>query len=328
MTRASLFIAATVLALGVAAPSAQAQTSRAWVSGHGSDVLGCGLVTSPCRTPQFAHDHIVSAGGEIDVLDPAGYGSITITKAISIVNDGVGTAGFLAPAQGSAITINAGSTDAIQLRGLTIEGSGTGYNGIFFGFGGSLTVTDCVVQNFFYDGVNIFTGNGILVEPSAGTFTFTITNTIVSNNGFAGIFYYASSGTSNATWVIDHVTATDNKYGIDTNTSNASAGSTTVTISNTVVSNNTTDGIYIVDEIAGLTVSIDNASVTGNGDVGIYAANTPQVLLGRSVIVGNNIGIANNTSPSNTFYSYKDNRINLNTDGNIAGTALNSLTSQ
>jgi hypothetical protein len=131
--------AALSLAIAIAAASlvqampAQAQTaSRAWVSGTGNDTAGCGPVTAPCRTPQYAFTNIVAVGGEIDIFDPAGYGSITITHAISIVNDGVGTAGMLAPAAGTAITINAGSTDAVQLRGLTIEGSGTGYSGIVF----------------------------------------------------------------------------------------------------------------------------------------------------------------------------------------------------
>src|SRR5579883_1249856 len=73
--------------------AAAALSNRAWVSGHGVDQAGCGAPTSPCRTLQYVHDNIIADGGEIDVLDPAGYGPIAITKGISIVNDGVGTAG-------------------------------------------------------------------------------------------------------------------------------------------------------------------------------------------------------------------------------------------
>ena len=90
MHHAAIIIAAG-LAFAAALPTvpAQAQTAtRAWVSGHGTDEAGCGQVPAPCRTPQYAHDNIVAAGGEIDILDPAGYGSITIKKAISIINDG------------------------------------------------------------------------------------------------------------------------------------------------------------------------------------------------------------------------------------------------
>jgi hypothetical protein len=327
MTRTSLFVACTLLALGFAATSAEAQTSsRAWVSGKGTDAAGCGLVTAPCRTPQYAFTNIVAAGGEIDILDPAGYGNITITHAISIVNDGVGTAGMLAPAAGNAITINAGSTDAVQLRGLTIEGSGTGYNGIVFNAGGSLTVTNCVAQNFVYDGG--ITGNGILMQPTSGTMSFVISNTVVSNNAFAGIYYLPPGGTPSANGVIDHVVAANNEFGIDVETLYASAGSTTVAISNSIASNND-DGIFVGGPgslTVSLTVSIDNTGVSGNGGDGIFAGSTATVLLGRSVITGNAIGVYNGTSP-NAFFTYMDNRINANTT-NVAGTALLTETLQ
>src|SRR5450432_383155 len=117
----------TCLAAGVAfalliGSAAQAQTAtRAWVSGHGTDTAGCGAPTAPCRSLQYVHDNIIAPGGEIDILDPAGYGAIAITKAISIVNDGVGTAGVQATS-GIAINITAGPTDSIYLKGLNIDG--------------------------------------------------------------------------------------------------------------------------------------------------------------------------------------------------------------
>jgi hypothetical protein len=126
MIRSSIFVAGTLLSLSLAAAPAEAQTAaRAWVSGLGTDAAGCGAVTAPCRTPQYAFTNIVAASGEIDILDPAGYGSITINH-ISIVNDGVGTAGMLAPAGGNAITINAGSTANVLLGRSVITGNGTG----------------------------------------------------------------------------------------------------------------------------------------------------------------------------------------------------------
>src|SRR5471030_1424795 len=99
-------VVAALIAWLVVAASAQAQTAtRAWVSGHGTDAAGCGTPTAPCRSLQYAHDNIVAAFGEIDILDPAGYGAVSITKAISIINDSVGTAGVQA-ATGTAIAIN------------------------------------------------------------------------------------------------------------------------------------------------------------------------------------------------------------------------------
>src|SRR5471032_3341743 len=130
---------AAAIALSVMASPAHAVVgSRIWVSGHGVDQAGCGAPTAPCRSLQYAHDHIVAAGGEIDILDPAGYGAITITKAISIVNDGVGTAGVQATS-GDAITINAGATDVVYLRGLNIDGlQESATNGVQFNSGAAL----------------------------------------------------------------------------------------------------------------------------------------------------------------------------------------------
>src|SRR5579872_3964238 len=128
---ASLF-AATLAALWFCQSPAQALVSRAWVSGHGADAAGCGSPASPCRSFQYVHNNIIAAGGEIDVLDPAGYGAITITKALSIVNDGVGTAGVQQTQGTDAITVNAGPNDAIFIRGLTVEGLGSGRFGLLF----------------------------------------------------------------------------------------------------------------------------------------------------------------------------------------------------
>jgi hypothetical protein len=93
----------------------------------------CG-VGSPCRTFAYALTQ-TNAGGEIAVLDTAGYGIVTINKALSIVNSGGVEAGIGVTSGGTAITINAGSADTVGLRGLTLEGAGIGQNGIVFNTG-------------------------------------------------------------------------------------------------------------------------------------------------------------------------------------------------
>src|SRR5471032_56427 len=131
MKHSSIIVAVGLTFVGVlyAAP-AQAQNARSFVSGHGSDAAACTLA-APCRTLAHAFS-LTNAGGEIDVLDPAGYGSLTIDRAISIVNDGVGTAGVIVPSGGTGIIINAGPNEAVSLRGLSIEGAGVGQTGIQF----------------------------------------------------------------------------------------------------------------------------------------------------------------------------------------------------
>ncbi len=145
-------IAGALLALGLSAAPAEAQANRTWVSGKGTDSGTCTLA-APCRTFAFALTQ-TNASGEIDVLDPAGYGPVTIAKAISILNDGVGVAGIQA-GSGNGVTINAGASDSVHLRGLTIEGAGRGTNGILFNTGGNLAIENCVIRNFANIGINI-----------------------------------------------------------------------------------------------------------------------------------------------------------------------------
>src|SRR3989442_530176 len=81
-TTPALFTAA-LLALGLAAAPAQATIFRTFVSAHGSDANACTLAL-PCRTFAAAFAQ-TSPGGIIDVLDPAGYGALTIDKSITII---------------------------------------------------------------------------------------------------------------------------------------------------------------------------------------------------------------------------------------------------
>jgi hypothetical protein len=318
MLRTTIVVAAGLaLATVLPAVSAQAQAIRTFVSAAGSDSNNCINTMTPCRHFQTAYNAMPN-GGEIDVLDPANYGALTVTHKLSIVGRGWAT---LSPVSGAAaITINAGSSDTIAISGVQLDGAGTtSTNGIVFNAGGSLTVADCVAQNFSGSGL---TGNGILMQPTSGTISFAITNTIVSNNGYIGINYLPPSGSATANGVIDHVVATNNSFGIAINTTSGGGG-TTVAISNSIVSNNSATGIYIQNGSAALAVSIDNTSSNGNAQVGIAATGTANVILGRSVITANGIdGIDNATGP-NTFYSYQDNRINGNAT-DISG-GLNSL---
>ena len=148
------------------------------------------------------------------------------------------------------------------------------------------------------------------MQPTSGPMSFLITNTMISNNSFVGIYYFPQSGLASVSGVIDHVAATHNDIGIRIDTSSG-GGSTSVAISNSTASNSQNFGIKIANGSAALLVSIDNSSMSSNFD-GITASGTSNVILGRSVITANgSFGILNSTGP-NSFYSYGDNRI----DGN------------
>src|SRR5947208_448114 len=91
------------------ASMAQAQATRTWVSGVGDDANPCSR-TAPCKTFAGAISK-TAVGGEISVLDPGGFGAVTITKAITINGDGT-LAGLLA-ATVNGIIVNAGASDDV-----------------------------------------------------------------------------------------------------------------------------------------------------------------------------------------------------------------------
>jgi hypothetical protein len=319
MTRSTIFIsAALALAVTLPAMAAQAaQVNRTFVSAAGNDSNNCANVTSPCR--HFAAAYAATLpSGEIFVLDPANYGSLTITGPVSI--QGHGWASIAPPNGGNSITINANSGDNISIRGVSIDGTGAtgGTNGIVFNSGGSLIVADCVVQNFTNVVGTITTGNGILIQPISGAVTFVITNTILSHNALMGISYAPQSGTATGNGIIDHVVSNNNQDGFFIETV-FSSGQVAVAISNTIVSNNTSEGILLVGSSA-LAVSIDNTNVGGSGTGVDSASSTSTVTLGRSVITANGTGIAN---ASSHFFSFQDNRISGN--GTDIEGPLNSL---
>jgi hypothetical protein len=195
----SLFMITAALACSTFARPAHAAPARdrVFVASYGNDSNPC-TFGSPCKTFQHAHD-VVAAGGEITAIDSAGFGPISITKAVTVTSPAGVEAGIVPVAGGNAITVNAQPTDAVVLRGLTLNGSGTAYNGIVFNAGASLTVSDCVLENFaFVD--DQLAGIGIAIAPSsAGTFNIDINNTVITSSQGAGIFYDAPSGSSNAT---------------------------------------------------------------------------------------------------------------------------------
>src|SRR5215468_6239113 len=125
-----IIAAASAAVLLTAAEPARAQANRTFVSGHGSDSNPCSLA-APCRSFAQAITQ-TNAGGEIAVLDTAGYGSVTITKSISIVApDGI-EGGITTSSAVDAITVAVGASDTVNLRGLTLVGGGVGNNGIVF----------------------------------------------------------------------------------------------------------------------------------------------------------------------------------------------------
>src|SRR4051812_2821880 len=184
------FAIALLLGLGlhIVPAQAQAQLARTWVSSLGNDGNDCNRLT-PCRTFQRAHDATLSLG-EITVLDPGGYGAVTITKNISIINDGVGEAGILVSGGFVGITINAPADANISLRGISIKGIGFGGGiGIVFNSGALLSMEHCVVRNLTAPAPgNLGTGILFQPDPKGGTSNLSMSDTVVADNTSSGIY--------------------------------------------------------------------------------------------------------------------------------------------
>jgi hypothetical protein len=171
-----LLIALAAASLAFAVQSAYAQATRTWVSGLGNDADPCSR-TAPCKTFAGAISK-TAAGGEINALDPGGFGAVTITKAITIDGGGGQVASVLA-AGTNGIVINAGANDTVTLRNMRINGvKGTptgGLNGVQFQSGAALHIENCTIFGFTQNGININ------LNSSAATRVF-VTDTVVSNS--------------------------------------------------------------------------------------------------------------------------------------------------
>jgi hypothetical protein len=263
----------TALVCSLYGAPAKAQ-SRVFVSATGSDSNPCSFV-SPCRTFQHAHD-VVAAGGEIDVLDPAGYGAVTISKAISI--QGHGYAGIAVPS-GDGITINAGTTDLISLRGLLIDGVGSGSNGIKYNTGASLVVEESLIRNF---GIN-----GIYFTPN-GASSLLVSNTRISDNGTNAQHNGISvqpAGSAVVTGAYDHVILENNAYGA--RFEGGGTGQIQIfTISNSLVSKNSVDGVFL--DTGATSVMVRDSTIVNN-QFGLVS--NALLRITRSTITGNGTGL-------------------------------------
>jgi hypothetical protein len=267
------FIASLVACLFfMVATSAHAQ-SRTWVSGVGDDLNPCSR-TAPCKTFAGAISK-TAAGGEINCLDPGGFGAVTIAKSITI--DCTGTLGSILASNTNGVLVNAANI-IVTLRGITINGANTTTgNGVRILNAAAVNLDNVVIQNFAGTTTN---GRGVAIETSAANVRVTIQNSHFYNLNFVGIHSNPTGG--NVILAID-------------NTQLSRGGSThidlrqltTATINNTSATNSPTG--------AGLTLELSNAAATvagsdfSNNAFGILVGNggSPTARVGSTLISGN-----------------------------------------
>ena len=305
-----------MIVVGFLGTPAHASLARAWISGKGTDNASCGPITAPCRSLQYTHDNVIAAGGEIDVLDSAGYGSLSNTKSLTVISNG-SLAGVLATSGNNAITIAAGATDKIFLRGLTIEGANAGQNGIAFTTGASLVVDRCVIQAFVQ--------NGIFINPPVGTNpSVIITRTTANNNGNVGVYVFpvtSLTGIASVNAAIDGGAFSNNGDGValDVGGSNSLTGRRFVSVSNTTAANNAHNGVRLNEQnsFSNSTLFVDAYRATGNGNSGLeHNGGGGDMYFGRSLSTENDYGFSHITKFGNV-YTYADNKIGGNRSGDF-----------
>ncbi len=163
-------------------PGPASALSKVFVSSTGND-NDDGARTRPKRGFQSAHD-AVDAGGQIVVLDTAGYGTVEITKSVGIVVP-PGVNGFVTATSNApfGIKVQTGPSDIVTLRGLIVEGTGSTLRGISFTGGGTLVIEDTVVRNV---------QEGIMADTSDHDLRLVVRGSAIRNTN-EGIFLHTSS---------------------------------------------------------------------------------------------------------------------------------------
>lgn len=287
---------------------ASAQATRTWVSGVGDDVNPCSR-TAPCKTFAGAISKTATAG-EINVLDSGAFGAVTITKSITISAEDV-QAGVLATLGSNGIVINAPASAVVVLRGLDIEGAGSGANGIRFLAGGALHVENCTINNFAQKGIDF--------EPS-GTSELFVSDTVVRNNqasaATSGGIFVKPGVAGSALVSLDNVRLSNNQFGMRVeggtqasvvrsiasgNVTNGflavgtAVGAAELSLESTASSNNGTNGVRA--DQAGATVRISNTAIIDNAGTGLSVNGGAIVSAGNNTVEGNGV----NGSPTSTL---------------------------
>lgn len=320
--RSTLFAAIIATCAMLWSAPAAAQATRTWISGVGDDANPCSR-TAPCKTFAGAISK-TAAGGEINCLDPGGFGALTITKSISLICDST-ESGVLVAAT-NAFVINS-TTAVVVISGIDFEGLGqtgvAGVNGINVLDASIVHVRNSKIRGFrngyginfqpqnansqlFVDNVtisesgsaaNLSTSGGINVNPAAGiTANATITNSQIVDNMNIGIRADTTAIVGSAINLsIDRVTLSNNGAGILAKAPN-STGTIKLMLTDSQVTLNAGQGLIANGTATSANARVGNTTITNNG-TGILVLGAAKVL------------------------SYGDNRLDGNTtDGAFSGT--------
>jgi hypothetical protein len=320
---------ACVGGLALVPEAAMAQATRTWVSGVGDDVNPCSR-TAPCKTFAGAISK-TAVGGEINCLDSGGFGSVTITKSMTIKCEGTiggvlasGTFGININDSGSATP----GTAIVTISGLDIEGVGTGTNGIQFISGGVLHVHKTQIRNFRQSGAG---GNGISITNSSNTGLTKrvfVADSYITDNGSnannAGILVRPTGGAG--------VNVSVNNTQIEANTNGVlmdgagGGGASHTHVERSILSGGSSNGISVIGSASGsFTAVVADSMISFNAGTGATVSGANATMkVGGNTISNNVTGVAGGAQ----MQSFKNNQIadngsdgtpitNVNSGGNI-----------
>jgi hypothetical protein len=281
-------------------PANAATTARTWVSGVGNDANVASLCsrTAPCATFTAAIS-VTSAGGEINCLDPGGFGAVTITQSVSIICGTAGEAGVLV-SSANGIIINVGSTGVVHLSGLDFEGLNSGLgSGVAILSALRVTIQNCVIKEFHYG----------IYATQPNSMTLEIKDTTVTSSGNVGMYLAPGAGTLYAS--IDHSGINNNAVdGVFV--SGLGGGAVLLGISDSSMSLNGGNGLSVFSGSLNAKVNVIRDSFVTNGGFGVEAnqssGGNASVIVGSSMFA-DDLGGALGLVAGGTVYSLGNNQL-------------------
>ena len=300
MKRTILTIAATVFT--VLSTAALSQT-RTWVSGTGDDLNPCSR-TAPCKTFASAINK-TGTNGEINCLDSAGFGTVNITKSITI--DCHSEHGGVLAANTNGVIVN-GVNIVVTLRGLVIQSTNTlTGNGIRIINAAAVNIDDTIIENFGGTGTN---GRGIVIETSGIGVRVNVTDSHLYNNNNHGIHSFPTAGSvfltvdnvnierggASAIQLRQNTTANINDSNLSSHTVGAGVvaetSSVIANVSNSLLGDNA-HGV-INGSTSAATMRLYGNTITGNSINGLLVSSGSVLSYGNNAIRGN----AGNETPT------------------------------
>jgi len=292
ISKISVLLLPFVFAIGFSLFSApaHAQATRTWVSGVGDDANPCSR-TAPCKTFAGAISK-TAAGGEIDALDPGGFGALTITKSITIDGGGGQVASVLV-AGTNGMNVSAGANDVVTIKNLRFQGvcngnscTNAGLSAIQFNTGAALLVDNVEIYGFANFGINF-------VPNQAGNSQLEVQDTLIMNCAGGGIQVAPAGGGA----VVASVTRTrvyDSKFGLRA-TDNAK-----VNVSFSVAANNSANGFVANSTSTAAEINLFKSVASANTNSGVATSGGNAIIrLDYAEITDNGTGI--NTSGGGTI---------------------------